>query len=100
MVKFSFVMGLAALAPLAMAQPIAQEEQGGVSGFSFEDWAKSIIADPEGDHLSPDQALSSALKDGTVSSSSSSSRKRQGPNDVICNRNGFKSATVSDFPPS
>ena len=100
MVKISLVMGLAALAPFSMAQPIDQDQNQGVaSGFSFEAWVNDIIADPEGDHLSPEEAIAAALEDGTVSSpsspASSSLEKRQGPGDVVCNRNGFTPARVS-----
>ncbi|KAI9899781.1 hypothetical protein N3K66_006242 [Trichothecium roseum] len=98
MVKISLVMGLAALAPFSMAQPIDQDQNQGVaSGFSFEAWVNDIIANPEGDHLSPEEAVAAALEDGTVSSSASSSHeKRLGPNDVVCNRNGFTSAKAPD----
>ncbi|KAI9899778.1 hypothetical protein N3K66_006239 [Trichothecium roseum] len=87
MVKISLVMGLAAFTSLSLAQPIEQEEGTVTSSFSFEEWANGISADPEGNHLSPDEAVASAIEFGTESSSH---EKRAG--NIVCNTAGVKVA--------
>jgi hypothetical protein len=70
MVRLSSAFGLAALVSCTVAAPAAattfqhsemeMEARDTSSGFSFEAWVNGIIADPEGDHLSPAEAVAAA----------------------------------------
>lgn len=91
MVNISLVMGLAAFTSFSLAHPVEQDEGTVTSSFSFEEWANGISADPEGNHLSPDEAISSAIQFGTESSSHD---KRAGK--IVCNSANVKVAKVSD----
>ena len=59
MVRLIFALGLAGCISYAIAAPptLPQHADGQVKGFSFEEWVNGIIADPEGDHLSPEEAI-------------------------------------------
>lgn len=59
-------LGLAVLLPLSAAAPAVSPSAPAViprdEGFSFEQWVEDILADPEGDHLSPEEAVKAAEK--------------------------------------
>ena len=53
-----FSMPLLALLSVANAAAIEPRSENKAASFvSFEEWVKEIIADPEGDHLSPEEAI-------------------------------------------
>lgn len=68
MVNFMIAtLGLAALVPLSVAAPAgsqtAPEAIPRDDAFSFQQWIDDIVADPEGDHLSPEEAVKVAQKE-------------------------------------
>jgi hypothetical protein len=68
MVRLSSALGLATLVSCTVAapagatgfQPRKWKWKLATPGFSFEAWVNGIIADPEGDHLSPAEAVAAA----------------------------------------
>ncbi|TDZ29455.1 hypothetical protein C8034_v000383 [Colletotrichum sidae] len=91
MVNFVRVAGLLALVPLIAAAPAASEanidvREAEVVPFSFEKWAEDIIANPNGKHLSPEEAF--AVGFNQTSTGEDGLEKRQA--DVRCtfDRNG------------
>ncbi|KAK6213118.1 hypothetical protein QIS74_09120 [Colletotrichum tabaci] len=96
MVNFLRAAGLLALAPLAAAAPAATDSNLDVRAadavpFSFAKWADDIIANPNGQHPSPEEAMALAFNQ----TSTDGLEKRQA--DVSCefNRPG-QSASVAD----
>ncbi|KXH48453.1 hypothetical protein CSIM01_04832 [Colletotrichum simmondsii] len=61
MVKFVLAAGLLALVPFIAAAPTAAEATEQNLPFSFERWAEDIIANPNGQHPSPEEAMALAF---------------------------------------
>ncbi|KAK1470863.1 hypothetical protein CCUS01_00981 [Colletotrichum cuscutae] len=61
MVNFTRAAGLLALIPLIAAAPTAAEATEQNVPFSFEKWAEDIIANPNGQHPSPEEAMALAF---------------------------------------
>lgn len=61
MVNLIRTAGLLALIPLIAAAPTAAEATEQNVPFSFEKWAEDIIANPNGQHPSPEEAIALAF---------------------------------------
>ncbi|KAK2043093.1 hypothetical protein LZ31DRAFT_555490 [Colletotrichum somersetense] len=96
MVNFIRAAGLLALVPLVVAAPAAAADNIEVRAaeavpFSFEKWADDIIANPNGQHPSPEEAIALAFNQ----TSTDGLEKRQA--DVSCTFNDpAHSASVAD----
>ncbi|UQC90483.1 uncharacterized protein CLUP02_16013 [Colletotrichum lupini] len=91
MVNLIRAAGLLALIPLIAAAPTAAEATEQNVPFSFEKWAEDIIANPNGQHPSPEEAMALAFNQ----TSSDGLEKRQ--QDVSCTFNdNDNAASVAD----
>ncbi|CEL07645.1 hypothetical protein ASPCAL10802 [Aspergillus calidoustus] len=111
MVRLSSALGLAALVSCTVAAPAAatgfqrsamemeMEARDTGTGFSFETWVNGIIADPEGDHLSPAEAVAAA-QDAAVLGNCLALEKRSGDltarESISCNDSGKPKASLQD----
>ncbi|KAL3496758.1 hypothetical protein BJX62DRAFT_231961 [Aspergillus germanicus] len=103
MVRLSSALGLAALVSCTVAAPAAatgfqhsemeMEARDTGSGFSFEAWVNGIIADPEGDHLSPAEAVAAAQEAAALEKRSGDLTARDS---VSCNDKGKPKASLQD----
>ena len=75
MVQFTLpALALLALTPIIGAAPApGANPEGGI--FSFEKWVDGIVANPSGDHLSPEQAI--AAYEASVNSTLGASLERR-----------------------
>ncbi len=91
MVNLSLLLALSAVA-CASAIPTAQapDTTSTTEPFSFSTWIEGIIADPDGTHLTPEEAV--AAKQASVNASTSGGLQTRGA--AWC-RDGFTPASVS-----
>lgn len=58
MVRLSLsTVAVLASSSVVMAMPAPASNDNGAQAFSWENWVEGIIADPNGDHLSPEDAV-------------------------------------------
>ncbi|KAL2852599.1 hypothetical protein BJX68DRAFT_265489 [Aspergillus pseudodeflectus] len=105
MVRLSSALGLAALVSCTVAAPAAatgfqhsamemkMEARDTDTGFSFETWVNGIIADPEGDHLSPAEAVAAAQDAAALEKRSGDLTARES---ISCNDSGKPKASLQD----
>nr|XP_036582728.1 uncharacterized protein CTRU02_07281 [Colletotrichum truncatum]KAF6791519.1 hypothetical protein CTRU02_07281 [Colletotrichum truncatum] len=98
MVNFIRAAGLLAIIPLIAAAPTATEANVAVRAaeqeavpFSFEKWAEDIMANPNGQHPSPEEALALAFNQ----TSTDGLEKRQADVSCVFNDNS-QAASVAD----
>ncbi|KAJ0423639.1 hypothetical protein BJY00DRAFT_309879 [Aspergillus carlsbadensis] len=107
MVRLSSALGLAAIVSCTVAAPSAatgfqhsemeMEARDSSAGFSFEAWVNGIIADPEGDHLSPVEAVASAQNDaGELPALERRSGDLEARESISCNDKAKPKASLSD----
>ncbi|KAI1070459.1 hypothetical protein LB507_006684 [Fusarium sp. FIESC RH6] len=72
----------------ALAGPVA--DKGAADSFSFESWAKGIIANPEGTHLSPEAASKTAINQTRIDDGALDKRE------LRCDTVAGTSASVAD----
>ncbi|KAL5342275.1 hypothetical protein BJX70DRAFT_356367 [Aspergillus crustosus] len=95
MVRLVSALSLAALVTCAVAAPATvtgvQPIEVRGEGFTFEKWASDIAADPEGDHLSPEEAIQAAQESGLIKRGDLLVR-----DSVSCNDSGKPKASLAD----
>ncbi|KAH7305505.1 hypothetical protein B0I35DRAFT_443914 [Stachybotrys elegans] len=93
MVRVSLPLALGALVSFTIATPVAatQNLEEASKGFRFEDWANAIAANPDGEHLSPEEAIQ-VFNAADIQDHHQVAKR----DDVTCNSRGLPRASLAD----